>query len=180
MNTMITHLKTCFKKSFVMEGRASRSEYWYFVLSYILIALFLIGGGFIIAETINEASGIILLTAGIIFIIIAIPAAISVRVRRLHDIGYNGWWIFISFVPFIGGAWSLVLSVLESEPFPNKYGDNPYGKGGNANSFCSQCGAKKKNKDAKFCHACGIQYEEQENNEGIKGKEGEKEEEKWA
>jgi len=34
---------------------------------------------------------------------------IAICVRRLHDIGKSGWWIFISFIPIVGFIWLIVL-----------------------------------------------------------------------
>jgi len=48
-------------------------------------------------------------------------------VRRLHDTGRSGWWILISFVPFVGSVILLVFMCLDSEPGPNLHGLNPKG-----------------------------------------------------
>ena len=36
---LIESVKTCFKKYGVIEGRASRSEYWFFILFYALVSI---------------------------------------------------------------------------------------------------------------------------------------------
>jgi uncharacterized membrane protein YhaH (DUF805 family) len=46
-------------------------------------------------------------------------------VRRLHDIGKSGSWIFIGLIPLIGGIWLLVLMATDSQPGDNQYGPNP-------------------------------------------------------
>ena len=84
-------LSTCLKKYFVFEGRASRSEYWWFQLivtpSYFISTIFE-----------NNISyfflGITLFTL--------IPA-ISAGVRRLHDTNRSGFFLLIGFIPIIGG-----------------------------------------------------------------------------
>lgn len=124
--TALDYFKKCFSKSFSFEGRASRSEYWYFILVYLIIIIIGLIIGFI-TLTQNDSIGMGIFIAVGIFFVAAIPAGISVKVRRLHDIGYGGWWFFIAFVPFIGGVWSLVLSVFNSEMRRNKYGEHPYG-----------------------------------------------------
>jgi uncharacterized membrane protein YhaH (DUF805 family) len=48
--------------------------------------------------------------------------SLAVTVRRLHDQDKSGWWIFITFVPFIGGIWFLVLMCLAGTPGPNRFG----------------------------------------------------------
>ena len=44
--------------------------------------------------------------------LLAIPAT----VRRLHDIGKPGTWIFIALIPFAGPIWLLILLASESRP----------------------------------------------------------------
>lgn len=51
--------------------------------------------------------------------------SLAVSVRRLHDTGRGGGWIFISLVPIIGGIWYFILTVLPSQPGPNRFGEEP-------------------------------------------------------
>ena len=45
------------------------------------------------------------------------------RVRRLHDLGKSGWWLFFELVPVVGSIWTLI----ELGFFPGKAGTNAYG-----------------------------------------------------
>jgi uncharacterized membrane protein YhaH (DUF805 family) len=56
--------------------------------------------------------------------------ALAVTVRRLHDTGKSGFWIFIALIPLIGSIWLLVLLCTEGTAGENKYGPDP--KGGTA------------------------------------------------
>ena len=76
-------VKTGFKKYFDFKGRASRSEYWYFILF-----IFLGYGAGILLMLITP---VLLWLLGIFFIGIIIPA-IAVTARRLHDIDKSGWF----------------------------------------------------------------------------------------
>ena len=68
-------ISACFQEYATFSGRASRSEYWYFMLfSFILIGI----------------------TGGIGLFVVFLPV-IAVSVRRLHDTDKSGWWI--------GGWW---------------------------------------------------------------------------
>ena len=85
---LVQSTKTCLKKYLVIDGRASRSEYWWFLLfasfaPLILIALFafLYSG----EESENFYSVITL----IFYLPIIIPW-ITVSVRRLHDLDKSG------------------------------------------------------------------------------------------
>lgn len=108
------------KKYAVFRGRASRSEFWYFILFVVLISIVL---GFMdaIARPQSQGEGLL---SGLFSLAMLLPA-LGVQVRRLHDIGRSGWWILLSFVPLIGALVLLVFAVRDSEPGDNVYGPNP-------------------------------------------------------
>lgn len=104
------------------NGRARRKEFWMFVLFNIIFA--------IIAMTIDNIFGIAndLTGYGPIYIIYSLAVLIpglAVSVRRLHDIGKNGWMILIGFIPLIGWIWLIVLFATDGKPGVNMYGPNP-------------------------------------------------------
>jgi len=100
------------------DGRATRSEYWYFTLFYIIAyILVMIIDGMLMPMT----GGIPVLT--LIFALGLLIPSLAVGIRRLHDIGKSGWWMLLAFIPLI----SLVLIaffVMDSKP-DNEYGPNP-------------------------------------------------------
>jgi uncharacterized membrane protein YhaH (DUF805 family) len=87
-------VSTCFKKYLDFKGRASRSEFWYFFLFYIL-ASFL--GGFVVGFLVSPSSEFFYVLLIIIFVGLFIPA-LSVTVRRFHDFGVSGW-MYCAFIP---------------------------------------------------------------------------------
>jgi len=99
-------VKGCMQKSFTKQGRASRSEYWFFVLFNLLLGI-----GSIFA---HPLIGMITL--------VTLPASLCVMVRRLHDLDRSGWWWFIAFIPLIGGLILLVWFISEGT---NHYGEVP-------------------------------------------------------
>tara|TARA_B100001057_G_scaffold309261_2_gene309300 strand:- start:461 stop:829 length:369 start_codon:yes stop_codon:yes gene_type:complete len=107
---------TCLKKYFVFEGRASRSEYWWF-------QLIVTPSYFISTFMENEVSYIFL---GITLFTL-IPA-ISAGVRRLHDTNRSGFFLLISFIPFIGGLILLFFLIPEGTKGKNRFGPNPLKK----------------------------------------------------
>jgi uncharacterized membrane protein YhaH (DUF805 family) len=52
---------------------------------------------------------------------ILIPS-IAVGVRRLHDLDKSGWWLFLSFVPLVGGIILLVWFCTPGTRGPNRFG----------------------------------------------------------
>lgn len=98
------------------EGRASRSQYWWYVLFTALLG-FLIG--IIFGE---ETTGNII--QGIVTLALLLPG-LGLAVRRLHDIGKSGWWIFLAFIPLVGAIILIVWFCQNSQMFPNQYGEVP-------------------------------------------------------
>jgi len=109
------------KKYVVFDGRARRREYWYFVLFNIIIAFVLgIIDGFVGFAT-DGGLGVL---SGIYTLAILLPG-IGVSIRRLHDTGRSGWWLFINLVPLIGGLIVLLFMVGDSQKGTNQYGPSP-------------------------------------------------------
>jgi len=53
---------------------------------------------------------------------------LATQVKRWHDRGKSGVWMFVGFIPLIGPLWTLVeLMFLDSEPGPNRFGPSPKG-----------------------------------------------------
>ncbi len=113
-------IKTCLKKYFVFDGRASRSEYWYFYLFYMLLVF-----GCVAFSVAGQDSIAIAFILAIVAIIIP---QISAAVRRLHDTGRSGWWYWITIIPLIGPIILLVFLCKKGDEFSNDYGENPLGK----------------------------------------------------
>jgi uncharacterized membrane protein YhaH (DUF805 family) len=113
---------SAFKKYAVFKGRATRSEYWYFILFNILATL---GFGLIdqMIGTFNFDAGYGPLSA--IYTLAMIFPGVGVSIRRLHDTGRSGWWFLITAIPLLGLLVFLYFALLESDPNPNQYGQSP-------------------------------------------------------
>jgi len=48
-----------------------------------------------------------------------------VMFKRLHDIGYNGWWTMITIIPLISTLFIFVLMFIKGNEYENKYGNIP-------------------------------------------------------
>ena len=109
-------IKTCFKKFSDFDGRASRSEFWYFYL----FAFLGVYGSILLAIQIP-----FFFALGIIFGFIILVPALAVTARRLHDTGRSGWWQLTAYIPYVGLIASIILIVwwcTEGEKKTNKYG----------------------------------------------------------
>ncbi len=153
----IEAIKTCVVEKYCcFQGRARRSEFWYYQLATTLIswAISIFGLG-----TINEAANQFVATqdvAAYLTTLLTAPATIvsfifglallwpslGVTVRRLHDIGKSGWWLLgiyillmIPIVNFVAVIFFIYLMCKDSEYGENEYGPNPKGLNGDSSKL---------------------------------------------
>ena len=112
---------SAWKKFVDFNGRATRSEYWYFVLfnfivTVLLSMLDLAFGLYDMESSIGVFSGL--------YSIAAILPGLAVGARRLHDIGRSGWWQLIVLIPAIGAIVLAIMFMLDSKE-DNEYGVKP-------------------------------------------------------
>jgi uncharacterized membrane protein YhaH (DUF805 family) len=102
-------VKTCFTKYANFNGRASRSEYWWFVLFIVIgdIVLSFVGHG-----------------TPLLFGLATLLPSIAAAARRLHDTDRSGWMQLLGLIPILG--WLVVIYFLVQEPKePNRFGPAP-------------------------------------------------------
>ena len=128
------------KYFFHFKGRASRSEFWWFMLFIMAINLLL-------SYTAPLLPANAALSATLIVSLLLFPPNLGVTVRRLHDRNLKGWWLLLPCAPFIywvlsGGYESpqnpllsvlslilalcyLVILCLPGTDGPNRFGEQP-------------------------------------------------------
>lgn len=136
-------IKVCMGKLFVFEGRARRSEFWWFYLflSLISAAVSLVFIVLIFAAMIpmmaeagssDPNSGAFAASFGamallyVLLLVVSIGLSVmllGVQARRLHDMGQSGHWLWLhlaglSIVP-------LIMCILEGEAHTNQWGPDP-------------------------------------------------------
>lgn len=126
-----------FKRLLSFQGRSSRAELWW-VMIFELI-LFLIAGQLIeyflpdprthqfmysTDEAFTEALKLHAIVNQVVLLLISL-FFLSLYVRRLHDIGLSGWWMFMVAIPFIGAGVFFVAMLFPSQHKTNKYGEDP-------------------------------------------------------
>ena len=80
-------ISVCFKKYFVFEGRATQSEYWYFLLFCIIL--------YIPAVFLSSFGSVPLTILGSLLMYGTVIPQVSVSVRRMHDTNRSGWYLWI-------------------------------------------------------------------------------------
>lgn len=129
---LVDAMRLFFKKYAQFRGAASRSEFWWAALGMFLIELIpmilvFIGFGVMAAGTTVDEYGYaqstgspaILVIGYLLMMIIGVACivpSLAITWRRLHDAGKSGLWYLITFVPFIGPIWLLVLTITERHP----------------------------------------------------------------
>ena len=84
----MTAVKTVLIENYVnFQGRAQRSEFWWFALFTFVVAVLL-----------GVVSDVL---AGLFSLAVLLPS-IGVAVRRLHDVDRTGWWYLLVLIPLIG------------------------------------------------------------------------------
>ena len=121
MMPFMSAMKSGFKNSFSLSGRASRSEYWFWVLGGVIFQMTMVIGSIVLAVMeIPVLPGLMIVAP-----ILLVPASITLVVRRLHDLGMSGWMSFVALVPVIGTIYLIYLFVQEGDIGENAYGAVP-------------------------------------------------------
>ena len=106
------------------NGRASRSEYWWFFLFTMILQFIALPIDIVVLGYDMMDPGAIQIVGTIAGLALFLPS-LCVLVRRLHDLGKSGWWFLIALIPFLGIIVLLVFMVTEGEQLPNQYGEVP-------------------------------------------------------
>lgn len=99
--TFFESILVCFKKYAEFNGRASRSEFWWFALFVILVD-----------------SALVYLSQNLayVFLIAVLLPLLAAGSRRLHDSGHSGWWQLFLLVP-VGGI--VLVGIMWAMPQTN-------------------------------------------------------------
>jgi len=106
--TFSSAVLVCFRKYFIFSGRASRSEYWWFVLFSFLGAMvagaldsLIFGAG----EYVTGRAG----PLGAAFSVLTLIPGISAAWRRMHDTGRSGFYLLCAIM--VTGVAGVVISI---------------------------------------------------------------------
>jgi uncharacterized membrane protein YhaH (DUF805 family) len=108
------HFIGAIKQYATFTGRATRKEYWMFILVYLIF--------YIVLAVVDGMLNMIFLST--IFSLALLIPSMSVAARRLHDTGRSGWWQLIALIPLIGTIILIVFLAQDSHD-ENEYGLNP-------------------------------------------------------
>lgn len=147
------------------NGRARRSEYWYFQIFNKLLPGLVTFLAIIPVMTSNNPGDTAMAAASVAIIFVSlyelacIIPSLALLCRRLHDIGKPGAYMFFFMLPAAGWILELVWTFQDSDPGENRYGPNPKGEAYTVSSAprasrCPYCGAAVSS-GSTFCGKCG-------------------------
>ncbi len=126
----------CLKNYTHFKGRASRTEFWYFMLYWSIFYVFVIaidrvlGGNLINFKTLPLSEYIPLAKlfdeVGVLTFLyrpLTVLPSLAVISRRLHDINKSGWWCLTCVTPLI--IILIIFLCKKSDDSENKYGMKP-------------------------------------------------------
>ena len=124
--TFMESVRTCLKENYCnFEGRAPRSEYWWFALFAALLGVATsILDGFLGTYTVTS-SGKMIGFINLIFLLAILLPSIAVAVRRLHDTDRSGWFYLLIFIPLIGSIILIIFFIQQGTNGRNRFGDDP-------------------------------------------------------
>ena len=96
---------TAWRKSFTYGGKATRAEYWWFMLIDLVLYLGLILAFSGTAALGDRSTSLIIAPIVFIYAIAQTFPSLSITIRRLRDAGKEWTWMFINLIPFVGGIW---------------------------------------------------------------------------
>ena len=113
-------LKVAVRKYADFDGRASRSEYWWFYVWINLIAI-----PFMVLDIVALlVLGIEIPIFGSLFQLAYIVPSFSITFRRYHDSGKSGWNLLWA-LTIVGVFYLIYLTLVEGDAAPNQYGAVP-------------------------------------------------------
>ena len=113
-------VKICFSKYADFNGRARRSEFWWWVLFTFLLGIAASIIDAVLGTTNSSGTGLI----GSITNLAVLLPSLAVGARRLHDTGRSGWWQLLWFAICIGWIFLIIWLVQDSQR-DNTYGPSP-------------------------------------------------------
>ncbi len=119
-------ISSVFKNYANFNGRARRSEFWFFALFNLIIYLAASVINYLIAGS-SDTTSII----GIVYLLYSLATilpSLAVSWRRLHDIGKSGAYILFILIPLVGWIFLLAWFVKDSDMGENRFGPNPKGQ----------------------------------------------------
>ncbi|PCH65687.1 MAG: hypothetical protein COC12_14230 [Rhodobacteraceae bacterium] len=116
--TFVEAIKSCMSKYARFSGRASRSEYWWFVLFIVLTStvLGIIDNNIFGVDPVTQTSNGVF---GPLFSLVTLLPVLSVGWRRMHDSGRPGWYLLLPMLVTLSTFFFLMIGVMSFATLQN-------------------------------------------------------------
>ncbi len=108
-----------YKNAFNFSGVSTRRQFWTFLVYHIILSAGLVSYGMSIIPSfealMDNPSLIERLNLMMLVFMAHCVALTSLSIRRLNDIGFNGLWFLLAFIPVIGTIPFLILMARKSQ-----------------------------------------------------------------
>lgn len=108
-----------------VRGRINRAEYGLALTVWTVLLLVLPAfAGYVQGMHARTSTGafadlLLWLVGGFMAVLVM---STSYSIRRLHDIGYSGWWYLLTWLPWVGIVAAVLIGVMKSDPAENRWG----------------------------------------------------------
>ena len=117
---------TILKDIFTTEGRLNRKRYLkYMIILAVVMAVTKFTMSCMATLLTGDPNGALVMAITLMLALIAGTGNVMLIIRRLHDLGKNGYFTLIVFVPVIGVIFSIALFFIPGQVGWNEYGPDP-------------------------------------------------------
>lgn len=118
-------IQSCFKNYIGFEGRACRSEFWYWTLFFMIVSV-----ATLILDSLLFTGSVMLAMDSLsplntLFSLALFLPSLALIIRRLHDTGRSGWWVLPVFIPVVGIIFYIAWGAQKGDGTSNQFGANP-------------------------------------------------------
>ena len=119
---MINAVRRAYSNYSTLQGRATRSDYWWFLLYQWLVYIFLVSVCVFASDFFKSEY---FFTPLILFVLLNVIPNFTILVRRLHDSSKSGYWLLLFLLPVPCFLVIFIFTLLPSDG-DNRYGADPH------------------------------------------------------
>jgi uncharacterized membrane protein YhaH (DUF805 family) len=116
--TFVEAVKAGFQNYVNFISRATRSEFWYWVLFAVLLSIVTSAIDYVLFP-----KGWVAPISSLVGLAMFLPG-LSVAVRRLHDLDRSGWWVLLALIPIVGMIMLIIWGCTRGTVGPNRFGSD--------------------------------------------------------
>lgn len=122
--SFVAAIRSVFSQYVGFQGRARRSEYWWFALFCFLLGIVTAILDPALGTDFGDSFGSGGVISSLVNLALVLPS-LAVGARRLHDTDRSAWWLLIALIPLVGAIVLLIFFVQDGTPGANRFGPSP-------------------------------------------------------